>query len=85
MKCQTKELKGKSLRTLWDNTKQSNIDIIGTLGEEKGIREEKIFKELMVPGGSILIQNFEPTGPRRSVNVKQEKQKSHLCISLSNC
>lgn len=78
MKHQTKECKRKSLRNLWDNTKQSNIDAIETLEKEKEIGEEKIFEELMAPSWLILIQNFQPTGPRRSVNVKQEKHKITL-------
>lgn len=59
---------------LWDSTKQSYMYIIGTPEEEeREIREEKVFKELMAPVFPIMIKNFQPTDPRRSMNVKPDK------------
>ena len=44
-----------SLRDLWDNTKHTNIRIIGVPEEEKKKGSEKIFEE-------IIVENFPNTG-----------------------
>ena len=56
-----------SLRDLWDNIKHTNIRIIGVPEEEeKKIRYEKIFEE-------IIVENF-PNMEKEIVNQVQEAQ-----------
>ena len=43
-----------SLRDLWDNIKQSNIQIIGVLEKEKKKGYEKFFEEIIVENFSNL-------------------------------
>ena len=57
-----------SLRDLWDNTKQTNICIIGVpKGEERGKGPEKIFEE-------IIDENFPNMGKEIATQV-QEAQR----------
>ena len=55
-----------SLRDLWDNTKCTNIRILG-VPEEKKKRVEKIFEE-------IIVENFPNMG-KEIVNQVQEAQR----------
>ena len=56
-----------SLRDLWDNIKQTNIQIIGVLEEEEKKKGcEKIFEE-------IIVENF-PSMEKEIVNQVQEAQ-----------
>ena len=55
-----------SLRNIWDNIKQNNIQIIGVIEEEKKKRYEKIFEE-------ITVENF-PNIEKEIVNKVQEAQ-----------
>ena len=57
-----------SLRDLWDNTKCTNIRIIGVPGEEEKKKgTEKIFEE-------IIVENFPNMGKETDIQV-QEAQK----------
>ena len=56
-----------SLRDLWDNTKCTNIRIIGVPEEEKKKGYEKIFEE-------IIVENF-PNMEKEMVNQVQEAQR----------
>ena len=57
-----------SLRDLWDNIKHTNIRIIGVPEEEeKKIRSENIFEE-------IIVENFPNMG-KEIVNQVQEAQR----------
>ena len=56
-----------SLRDLWDNTKCTNIRIIGVPEEEKKKGTEKIFEE-------IIVENFPNMG-KEIVNQVQEAQR----------
>ena len=56
-----------SLRDLWDNTKHTNIRIIGVPEEEKEKGSEKIFEE-------IIVENFPNMG-KEIVNQVQEAQR----------
>ena len=57
-----------SLRDLWDNTKRTNIRIIGVPEEkEKKKGTEKIFEE-------IIVENFPNMG-KEIVNQAQEAQR----------
>ena len=56
-----------SLRDLWDNTKCTNIRIIGVPEEEKKKGYEKIFEE-------IIVENF-PNMEKEIVNQVQETQR----------
>ena len=54
-----------NLRDLWDNTKHSNIRIIGVPeGKEKKKGSEKIFKE-------IIVKNFPNMGKEIVTQVKE--------------
>ena len=58
------------LRDLWDNTKCTNIGIIGIPEEEEKKKgTEKIFEE-------IMVENFPNMG-KEIVNQVQEVQESH--------
>ena len=57
-----------SLRDLWDNTKHTNIQIIGVPEEEERKKGyEKIFEE-------IIVENF-PNVEKEIVNQVQEAQR----------
>ena len=56
-----------SLRDLWDNTKHTNIRIIGVPEEEKEKGSEKIFEE-------IIVENFPNMG-KEIVNQVQKAQR----------
>ena len=57
-----------SLRDLWDNTKHTNIQIIGVPEEEERKKGyEKIFEE-------IIVENF-PNMQKEMVNQVQEAQR----------
>ena len=56
-----------SLRDLWDNTKRTNIRIIGVPEVEKKKGNEKIFEE-------IIVENFPNMG-KEIVNQVQEVQR----------
>ena len=56
-----------NLRDLWDNTKRTNIGIIGVTEEEKKKGPEKIFEE-------IIEENFPNMG-KEIVNQVQEVQR----------
>ena len=57
-----------SLRDLWDNTKHTNIRIIGVPKEEEKMKEsEKIFEE-------IIVENIPNMG-KEIINQVQEAQK----------
>ena len=57
-----------SLRDLWDNTKHTNIQIIGVPKEEERKKGyEKIFEE-------IIVENF-PNMEKEIVNQVQETQR----------
>ena len=63
-----------SLRNLWDNTKCTNIQIIGVSDEEKKKKGyEKIFEE-------IIVENF-PNMEKEIVNQVQEAQRVPYRIS----
>ena len=55
------------LRDLWDNSKCTNIHIIGVPGEEREKGPEKIFEE-------IIAENFSNMG-KEIVNQVQEAQR----------
>ena len=57
----------KTIRDLWDNTKHTNIRIIGVPEEEKEKGSEKIFEE-------IIVENFPNMG-KEIVNQVQEAQR----------
>ena len=62
-----------SLRDLWDNSKCTNIRIIGVPEEEEKKKEtEKIFEE-------IIVENFPNTG-KEIVNQVQEAQESPIQV-----
>lgn len=44
-------------------------------------RRERNILRIMAPNFPILIKDFQATDPRRSMNVKQHKYKSHISIS----
>ena len=56
-----------SLRDLWDNSKHTNIRIIGVPEEEKKKGYEKIFEE-------IIVENF-PNMEKERANQVQEVQR----------
>ena len=57
-----------NLRDLWDNTKRTNIRIIGVSEEEeKKKRSEKIFEE-------IIIENFTNTGKEIATQVEEAQR-----------
>ena len=56
-----------SLRDLWDNTKRTNIRIIGVPEVEKKKGNEKIFEK-------IIVENFPNVG-KEIVNEVQEAQR----------
>ena len=56
-----------NLRELWDNTKRTNIQIIGVTEEEKMKGSEKIFEE-------IIVENFPNVG-KEIVTQVQETQR----------
>ena len=56
-----------SLRDLWDNTKRTNIRIIGVPEVEKKKGTEKIFEK-------IIVENFPNVG-KEIVNEVQEAQR----------
>ena len=59
-----------SLRDLWNNTKHTNIQIIGVPEEEEKMKgSEKIFEE-------IILENFPNMG-KEIVNQIQEAQRVH--------
>ena len=59
-----------SLRDLWNNIKQTNIQIIGIPEEEEKKKgTEKIFEE-------IIVENFPNMG-KEIVNLVQEVQETH--------
>ena len=63
-----------NLRDLWDNSKHTNIQIIGVPeGEEKKKGSEKIFEE-------IIVENFPNMG-KEIVNQVQEAQRILYRIS----
>ena len=62
-----------SLRDLWDNTKCTNIRIIGVPEEEKKKGYEKIFEE-------IIVENF-PNMEKEIVNEVQEAQRVPYMIN----
>ena len=53
-----------NLRDLWDNTKCTNIQIIGVPEEEKEKGTEKIFEE-------IIVKNFPNTGKEIATQVQE--------------
>ena len=53
-----------SLRDLWDNSKCTNIHIIGVPGEEREKGPEKIFEE-------VIAKNFPTMGTERVTQVKK--------------
>ena len=63
-----------SLRDLWDNTKLTNIQIIGVAEEEEKKKGyEKIFEE-------IIVENF-PNMKKEIVNQVQEAQRVPYSIN----
>ena len=77
-----------SLRDLWDNTKRTNIGIIGVPEEEETKKgSEKIFEEIIVEnfpsmGNEIATQVQEvPTVPSR-INPRRNMLR-HILIKLS--
>ena len=59
-----------NLRDLWDNTKRTNIQIIGVPGEEEKKKEsEKTFEE-------IIVESFLNMG-KEIVTQVQEAQRVH--------
>ena len=58
-----------SLRDLWDNSKHTNILIIGVPEEEKKKGSEKIFEE-------IIVENFPNMG-KEIVNQVRKHRESH--------
>ena len=66
------------LRTLWDNIKHTNIQIIGVPQEEdKKKGTEKIFEE-------IIVENFPNMG-KEIVNQVQEVKKISYRINPRTC
>ena len=63
-----------NLRDLWDNTKHTNIQIIGVPeGEEEKKGSEKIFEE-------IIVENF-PNKGKKIVSQVQEVQRAPYMIN----
>ena len=56
-----------NLRELWDNTKRTNIQIIGVTEEEKMKGSEKIFEE-------IIVENFPNVGTEIVTQVKEAQR-----------
>ena len=56
-----------NLRELWDNTKRTNIQIIGVTEEEKMKGSEKIFEE-------IIVENFPNVGKEIVTQVKEAQR-----------
>ena len=59
-----------NLRDLWDNTKCTNIQIIGVPEEEKKKGSEKIFEE-------IIVKNFPNMGKEIVTQVQEAQRVPH--------
>ena len=76
-----------SLRDLWDNTKPTNIRIIGVPeGEEREKGPEKIFEEIIAEnfpnmGKEVVCQVQEARGPGR-INPRRNTPR-HIVIKLT--
>ena len=76
-----------NLRDLWDNTKHTNIRIIGVPEEEKKKRSEKIFEEVIVEnfpnlGKEIVIQVQEAQRAPYRINPRKNTPR-HILIKLT--
>ena len=76
-----------NLRDLWDNTKCTNIRIIGAPEEEKKKGSEKIFEEIIVEnfpdmGKEIVTQVLEAQRVPYRINPRRNTPK-HILIKLS--
>ena len=63
-----------SLRDLWDNTKCTNIRIIGVPEEEKKKGYEKIFEEIIVENFPNMEKESQ-SSPRSTKSPIQDKRK----------
>ena len=76
-----------SLRDLWDNSKCTNIQVIGVKEEEKKKVYEKIFEKIMVenfPNMEKEISQSSPRGQRVTYRINpRRKMPRHILIKLT--
>ena len=66
-----------NLRDLWDNTKHTNIQIIGVPEEEKKKGSEKIFEE-------IIVENFPNMGKEIVTQIQEAQRVPYRINSRKN-
>ena len=77
-----------SLRDLWDNTKHTNIRIIGVPGEEEKKKgTEKIFEEIIVDNfpnmHKEIVKSRKPESPIQDKS-KEKHAKTHINQTVKN-